>query len=396
MSDWAGWARYEHEEEELRRHYLFVEPALRGALDAISRANREYGTLGLALYRAWMQEGFWNVDAEQTGRGVELSGPLVPPNFHPEPLELVAEGAPVIDFSHDHPSWVDASLAPGGDRHFGFRALLPDIDFRGTSRAIRLYIESPAVKNGLPSWQDYWILPCSSPIPGPENLQRISGGTDIGSFILHGSSFFQKLKLVANLYGRGFEKHQRILDWGCGCGRMARYFAGCSSHTLTGVDIDPINIEWCQKNLPFGCFSTIDPKKPLQFRNESFDLIYGNSVFTHLHEKDQDFWLSQIGRLLSPEGLAVVTVHAKHSWVRNARFEMESLLKLLTDGILVSDIPNPDLSDVVGDYYVDTAHDTEYIWRHWSEFVRVINIIESFTGDLAAVILRKKMSRDLP
>ena len=46
------------------------------------------------------------------------------------------------------------------------------------------------------------------------------------------------------------ENHKpRILDFGCGCGRMTRYFDMISSIETYGSDVNSKGIEWCRANL---------------------------------------------------------------------------------------------------------------------------------------------------
>ncbi len=100
---------------------------------------------------------------------------------------------------------------------------------------------------------------------------------------------------------------KQILDFGCGLGRVtARMLDRAPAAQFTGFDIDPQMLEWCGKLLSsprLGCVSAT-----LDLPNDSFDLVYAISVFTHLDETT-DFWLSEIHRLLKPGGRAFLTYH---------------------------------------------------------------------------------------
>jgi SAM-dependent methyltransferase len=48
---------------------------------------------------------------------------------------------------------------------------------------------------------------------------------------------------------------------------------------------------------------------PLQFEDESFDLVQLASVFTHLPLEHQRRWIEEIRRLLKPKGVLVITLH---------------------------------------------------------------------------------------
>jgi hypothetical protein len=58
---------------------------------------------------------------------------------------------------------------------------------------------------------------------------------------------------ISEVYdGRSLSSTDRVLDWGVGCGRMIRYLP--SDIRNEAVDVDPINIDWCERNFKFGNF----------------------------------------------------------------------------------------------------------------------------------------------
>src|SRR5262249_36374105 len=92
------------------------------------------------------------------------------------------------------------------------------------------------------------------------------------------------------------------LDWGCGCGRVLRHWSQLSRTRVYGCDIDPRMIEWCRANLPFASVTVTELDPPLPYADDSFDLIYAFSVFTHLAEELQHAWMGECRRVLSPGG----------------------------------------------------------------------------------------------
>jgi SAM-dependent methyltransferase len=100
----------------------------------------------------------------------------------------------------------------------------------------------------------------------------------------------------------------RILDFGCGSGRVLRHFAPeAESGEAWGCDIDAASIEWATANLtPPLRFVGCDEVPPLPFADEYFDLIYAISVFTHLTDS-WSAWLLELRRILRPGGMLVVS-----------------------------------------------------------------------------------------
>jgi SAM-dependent methyltransferase len=78
---------------------------------------------------------------------------------------------------------------------------------------------------------------------------------------------------------------------------------------LYGVDYNLRLVNWCRANLPFAEFAFNQAASPLKFAAETFDFIYSISVFTHLTEENQQFWMGELTRVLKPGGYLLVTVH---------------------------------------------------------------------------------------
>jgi SAM-dependent methyltransferase len=99
-----------------------------------------------------------------------------------------------------------------------------------------------------------------------------------------------------------------VLDFGCGAGRTLRHFlAEAETAEVWGCDIDGESVEWLEANLspPLHVFRNgLEP--PLPQPDESFDLIWAVSVFTHLVESWSS-WLLELRRVLKPGGLLVAT-----------------------------------------------------------------------------------------
>jgi len=106
---------------------------------------------------------------------------------------------------------------------------------------------------------------------------------------------------------------KRVLDLGCGAGRLLRHFVAEAAQTrrFCGCDIDDESIAWLRMHLspPFEVKRTAETP-PLPWADESFDLIYAVSVFTHLADNWTE-WLLDVHRLLAPQGLALLTFIGK-------------------------------------------------------------------------------------
>jgi tetratricopeptide (TPR) repeat protein len=113
--------------------------------------------------------------------------------------------------------------------------------------------------------------------------------------------------------GYFIQSGSHILDFGCASGRMIRHLEKFSENCeIWGTDISGDCITWCQQNLspPFHFFmGTTHPHLP--FEDGYFDLIYAGSVFTHIDDL-ADAWFLELRRILKPGGMAYVTIQEQH------------------------------------------------------------------------------------
>ncbi len=179
----------------------------------------------------------------------------------------------------------------------------------------------------------------------------------------------------------------RILDWGCGAGRIDRYMLRFwPDIVLTGCDIDAEAVEWCNRNLNPGAFHATTPLPPLPFADGSFDAVFGYSVMTHLPWSLQKQWLAEIRRILIPGGVFATSVHGSFA----TNLDPETSVALESSGFL-DKAPDSALDGVAPQGYYRTVYQTPAFTReHWGRQFAVIDYLE---GGLSAlhdlVVLRR-------
>src|SRR3546814_3783335 len=99
-----------------------------------------------------------------------------------------------------------------------------------------------------------------------------------------------------------------VLEFGCGTGRVIRHFRNSDGVRLAWTDANPRPIAWDRENLPGIDFFHNELTPPLAFADESFDLVYALSVFTHIPLELQRDWLDELRRVLVPGGYLLCTV----------------------------------------------------------------------------------------
>lgn len=130
----------------------------------------------------------------------------------------------------------------------------------------------------------------------------------------HGKMHVDRMLEIAGQSGFAFRPGDRILDFGCGAGRMIRHLQPLAETCeIWGTDISATHILWCKRNLspPFR-FATTTKVPHLPFEDRSFRFIYCGSVFTHIDDM-ADAWLLELRRILEPDGRLYVTIHDNHT-----------------------------------------------------------------------------------
>jgi len=245
----------------------------------------------------------------------------------------------------------------------------------------------------LPSNQNYYAYYCLNeriPLPPAANRSRVHGSDNELSYLVQGYSAFVKLELaLQEQLGLQYKNFRRILDWGCGSGRVARYF-GLERVDFTGVDIDEDNIAWCSQRLGFGHFQKIPLHPPTQLPDSSFDLLIGVSIFTHLGEKVQFEWLGELQRISAKDAVLLMTIHGNNALCHVGRADTLALFER-SDGFL--DMGATDhLKGFVKDegYYRTAYHSTDYIMKHWSKFFEILRILPGYIGNNQDLVIMRK------
>jgi SAM-dependent methyltransferase len=163
------------------------------------------------------------------------------------------------------------------------------------------------------------------PLPPRRLMVRVAGTADADWFLRSGRAGYDAIAAHVPLDEVG-----SVLDFGCGCGRVTRYWHDFEG-AVAGTDVNRDAVEWCRDNLPFASFEPNDLAPPLGFDDESFDLVYALSVFTHLTADLQLAWRDELRRVLRPRGYLLLTTHGRSYVPRleddeRARFEHGELV----------------------------------------------------------------------
>jgi SAM-dependent methyltransferase len=164
-------------------------------------------------------------------------------------------------------------------------------------------------------FEDAYLRRYVSPFPPVELMQNTSGLVSERDFAAHGVDIYNALSLASP---KPLTEYVHILDFGCGCGRLARLFKG-HPQRISGCDIDRRHVEWVNANLTFmeAKLSSVAP--PIPYEDDEMDAVISISIFTHLTEKSQDEFLAELFRVTRPGGILFLTVHGAQALDRACR-----------------------------------------------------------------------------
>jgi SAM-dependent methyltransferase len=246
------------------------------------------------------------------------------------------------------------------------------------------------------------------PIPPADLVYRVVPAFDAASseaarqaFHEYARSSVLSLERALAVIGRELATFERILDFGCGPGRIMRHLGPLAERSvLHGVDVDADAIAWCSEQIPFAQFAVGPHEPPLPYPDDAFDLIFNHSVFTHLDETRQDQWLAELRRVLAPGGIALLTVHSTRQWNQALAYLEEAgessasyRERIARDGILfIHD--DAFVGSTHPEWYHSTFHAPWYVHQHWAKFFRIRAYIPEGADTQDMVVLEREPAHD--
>ena len=343
----------------------------------------------------------WTIDALQMDRGrLQIAGWALPPAQHPEEARFLWNGTRFGEQTYpiDRPDLGAFFPQRRGAARSGFvcgeTGSVAEDWFADGCLHLRFEFDTQRLRY---PFQHDWFFPDERrypALPDPRRIFRVMGTTSPMQFVLGGCSDFNKFKRLLTAIGAGdITERKRVLDWGVGCGRVARYFSAVPGIEFFGVDVDADNVEWCSHNLP-GQYRTVPLRPPVPLDSGSFDLIYGISVLTHLNEGDQRAWLAELDRLAARGAIILLSFHGTTA-ANYAGLPLPALDAYLDavarDGFVVTSV-NRQVRRFIDEpgYYVNVAHSDNYVRRVWGEYFDVVDTIPGMTATHDLAVLRKR------
>jgi SAM-dependent methyltransferase len=179
---------------------------------------------------------------------------------------------------------------------------------------------------------------------------------------------------------------KRVLDFGCGSGRVLRHFLEeAQVAEIHGCDIDDASIAWLREHLSPPLHAFRNEEQPgLPFPDDHLDLVWSTSVFPVLTDTWSG-WLCELHRVLRPDGLLIVTFVGEggSEFVAREPWDEDRIgMNVLAYGVSW---------DVGGPMVL---HSPWWIREHWGRAFEIVELRER-TGWAESVVAMRKRDIDV-
>ena len=235
---------------------------------------------------------------------------------------------------------------------------------------------SPLSKDSLDEVDGCEVDDAGVRIPPAWLIQAFTGAPDT---IDHIESGKRSADYYVDLYNRlcgDFGDVERVLDFGCGCGRVLSRMPSNGNVQYVGVDLREDALQWLRRTMPEGTFVVGPAMPPVDPGARDFDLIYSVSVLTHLTQEQEGAWLDEWHRLLKPGGHVIATFRGE-DWVEQFAYENQkgSIRTDWNDNGGFCYQKHRYWEGIFPEYYSGTYHTVDYVRSTWGKRFEVLEIL---------------------
>ena len=248
----------------------------------------------------------------------------------------------------------------------------------------RSYERYPAIRNVLPL------------LPSPELQLRWNGAAGL-ELLTQAKVFYSRARAALARHGDRRLDDAAVLDFGCGWGRLTRFFIrDVPQGSLFGCDPVESILDVCRESHIPAEFALCDARPDRLPFERHFDLALAFSVFTHLSEPAHEACLRAIHDALPPGSLLLATIRSP-AYLTGHELGRDLLRGLSEDPLIAFERPqylfaphpaepgHPQFQGGEMDYG-ETVISLPYVRERWSEWFDLLDVA-LLTEDMHQVAL---------
>lgn len=239
----------------------------------------------------------------------------------------------------------------------------------------------------------YRAVPEGDALPVPPRDLWLGYGSDEAGYVSSGEEDVRRMTGILATHGVNVAETTRpVLDLGCGGGRMIRHLRDAAARTeVWGLDISAAHIGWLKTHLspPFR-FAVNTTLPHLPFSDGYFGLVYCGSVFTHIDDLAES-WFLEVRRVLAPGGVLYCTLHDEHTRERLQAEPHHGLARSLQGHPLME--PEREIADIVvtgQGYESNVYYHGRYLRAMLGPLFDIVAVVPGAYGYQTAWVLRRR------
>jgi ubiquinone/menaquinone biosynthesis C-methylase UbiE len=254
------------------------------------------------------------------------------------------------------------------------------------------------------------------PVP-PYDLMRATSSNTLRHYYESGITTYLPIATLAAREHIDLKAPVVVLDFGCGVGRQLLHFTrDYPAPSYHACDVHPGYVSFVKKHYPRVEVKQNAFSPPLDYLDNTFDLIYSVSIFSHLSPVDHRGWLEELARVLKPGGYCFFTIEgctavrnsmAREVWQEGAHQAESELMRQGARYVEYDDFEWQKKHEGrrlvsrrysgVGATYGSTAMSVEHIYKEWESVggFRVIDVVEGVIDrrqDVVVLTLQDRVS----
>jgi SAM-dependent methyltransferase len=230
------------------------------------------------------------------------------------------------------------------------------------------------------------------PTPTSDLIELVQGDPDPKIYKAQGFRYYHQIREAVTRH-QDWRFLRRVLDWGCGSGRVAAYFlAEPDGPKVRGCDVHAGAIAWCRANLPNGEFRLLEDFPDLPYPDAGFDLAIALAAVMPLGPEELALFFDEVTRVLAPEGLLVMSLQGL--FAAALRFPPKVIAVMVQDGFLNGsrhDDLHPPSPEYAKFYRGGFYWTPDFVAREWTKSFDILEYDEGMLNyDQDLVVMQRR------